>query len=250
MDKEEARRKALKETKKELTGSVDREKLVVKAVKYLDGLNQSIADEVEVIGDWYSLHFPELVEEIGAGEELLKILDRGLERSDLDSFQEMAENSNGMPLPEKDVEVLEEVVTSANNKIELRDQVESYIEETVKEEMPNLSKLLGSMLTAKLLGLVGGLEDLAEKPASTVQMLGAEKALFRYLSGEGTPPKHGVLYEHSFVNSLPEDSRGKMARFMANKASIAARLDFYGEKDKGSELRDEARQKFEKLRES
>jgi nucleolar protein 56 len=89
---------------------------------------------------------------------------------------------------------------------------------------------------------------MAKMPASTVQMLGAEKALFRYLRGEGTPPKHGILFEHEFVRPLPNNERGKMARFMANKAVIAARLDNYGDKHKGEELREETREKFEELK--
>jgi nucleolar protein 56 len=114
--------------------------------------------------------------------------------------------------------------------------------------MPNLSKLLGTFLAARMLALAGGLEEMAKMPASTVQMLGAEKALFRYLRGEGTPPKHGLLFEHEFVRPLLSNERGKMARFTANKAVMAARLDNYGDKDKGEDLRDEAREKFEDLK--
>ena len=78
-------------------------------------------------------------------------------------------------------------------------------------------------------------------------MYGAEKALFRYLKGEGTPPKHGVIFEHDKVNTLPEDKRGKMARFIANKAALASRLDQYGEKDKTEEYREEIQEKYLEL---
>jgi len=115
--------------------------------------------------------------------------------------------------------------------------------------MENLGTLLGPLLTARIVSLAGGLEELARKPSSTIQMLGAEKALFRYLKGKGTPPKHGVIFQHNFVNSLPEDERGKMARFLANKAAMAARLDQYGEKFKGDQLREECREKYEELKE-
>jgi nucleolar protein 56 len=80
-------------------------------------------------------------------------------------------------------------------------------------------------------------------------MLGAEKALFRHLRQGGNPPKHGILFEHEFVSPLHSDHRGKMARFLANKIVMAARLDQYGDKEKGEELREECRQKFEQLKE-
>jgi nucleolar protein 56 len=98
-----------------------------------------------------------------------------------------------------------------------------------------------------MVNLAGGLEDMAKKPASTIQMLGAEKALFRHFRQGGNPPKHGILFEHEFVSPLHPDVRGKMARFLANKAVIAARLDQYGDKEKGANLREECRGKFEEL---
>lgn len=248
MDKEELREKALSETKDELRSEVDRDEILVKAVKQLDQMNDNINTEVERLRDWYSLHFPELEEEISDNEHLVKILERGINRDDLDSFSELAGSSTGMALTEEDEEMLEQTVNSISKRMELRDRIENYVESGVKEEMPNLSKLLEPLLAARLVGLAGSLEDLAKKPASTIQMLGAEKALFRYLRGNGTPPKHGIVFQHEFVNQLPEDERGKMARFLANKASIAARLDNYGDKDKGEDLREECREKFEALK--
>ena len=248
MDKEELREKALSETKDELRSEVDRDEILVKAVKQLDQMNDNINTEVERLRDWYSLHFPELEEEISDNEHLVKILERGINRDNLDSFSELANSSTGMALTEEDEEMLEQTVNSISQRMELRDRIENYVESGVKEEMPNLSKLLEPLLAARLVGLAGSLEDLAKKPASTVQMLGAEKALFRYLRGNGTPPKHGIVFQHEFVNQLPEDERGKMARFLANKASIAARLDNYGDKEKGEQLREECREKFEALK--
>lgn len=248
MNKEDIRKKALDRTKEDLKQSADRDQYLVKAAKFLDQLNEDIKPDMERLRDWYSLHFPELEEELGDDEELIEILQRGVHRDELEPFQEMAENSTGSPMTEKDQEMLEKTVDLLSDKYKLREELEEYICETAKEEMPNLSKLLGPLLATKLVGIQGSLESLAKQPASTIQMLGAEKALFRYLHGEGTPPKHGVLFEHNFVNSLPEDTRGKMARFMANKAAMAARLDNYGDKDKGKELREEAQQKYDSLK--
>lgn len=248
MDEEKLREKALSETKEELRSEVERDEILIKAVKHLDQMKDNINTEVERLRDWYSIHFPELEQEIGDNEQFVKILEKGVNRDDLEAFSEMAGSSTGMALTEKDEEMLEETVESISERMELRGRIEDYVESGVKDEMPNLSKLLGPLLAARLVGLAGSLEDLAKKPASTIQMLGAEKALFRYLRGNGTPPKHGIVFQHEFVNQLPEDERGKMARFLANKTTIAARLDNYGDKDRGKELREECREKFEDLK--
>lgn len=249
MDRDDLRDKAIEQTREKLKSAADRDRLMVKAINFLDENNNNFNAEMERFRDWYALHFPELEKEITDDNHLIKILSNGLERNELNAFSEMADNSTGMPLTDEDVEMLEEAYTSLQQKLEMREKIENYVEKVAEEEMPNLQKVLGSLLAARIVALAGGLEEIAKKPSSTVQMLGAEKALFRYLHGEGTPPKHGVLFQHNFVNSLPEDKRGKMARFLANKAVMAARLDQYGDKDKGEELREECREKFEELKE-
>ncbi|MFP4038241.1 MAG: hypothetical protein ACLFTA_00460 [Candidatus Nanohaloarchaea archaeon] len=237
---------ALEATREELQ-EVDREKHLIKAVKMREKVEASVDEKEERFRDWYSLHFPELVEEIDGIEDLVKILDSEVERSSIDSFEQLASGSTGSELADEEAEILKSVVENLGSDLELRKRLDDYIAELAKQEMPSLSKLLGTFLAAKMIALSGGLEEMAKKPASTVQMLGAEKALFRYLRGEGTPPKHGILFEHEFVRPLA-DNRGKMARFMANKAVMAARLDNYSGKDEGERLREEARKKFEELK--
>lgn len=249
MSDEDKRKKALEQTREKLKQNENRDRFMMKAVEFLDESNRNFNSEMERFRDLYSLHFPELEKEITKDEHLIRILSDGVNREGLDSFSEMAENSTGSPLEPADEKILENIHSGLEEKIELREELEEYVENIVEEEMENLGALLEPLLTARLVSLAGGLEELAKKPSSTIQMLGAEKALFRYLKGEGTPPKHGVLFQHSFVNSLPEDRRGKMARFLANKAAMAARLDQYGENFKGDSLREECRQKFEDLKE-
>lgn len=246
MSREDIVGDALESTREELS-EVDREKHLVKAVKMLDKVEGSIKEKEERFEDWYSLHFPELVEQLDI-EHTIKVLDSGVERFNVESFEEMAENSKGSDLTDKEEQILEKVVTNLGSDLELRDELEDYIEELAKEEMPNLTKLLGTFIAARMIALAGGLEDLAKMPASTAQMLGAEKALFRFLRGNGTPPKHGILFEHEYVRPLQSNERGKMSRFLANKTVMAARLDFYDGEDKGEEFREDARDKFEELK--
>lgn len=247
MSKEDIVDQALSSTKEELSEE-DSEKHLIKAVKTLEVVEGSINEKEERFRDWYSLHFPELVDEIRDIGQLAKILDDSVQRDELEAFSEMAESSNGSDMGVEEKEIIETVLEDLNSNLELRDELETYIKSSVKEEMPNLSKLLDPIIAAQILAQAGGLDELAKMPASTVQMLGAEKALFRYLRGNGTPPKHGILFEHEFVRPLPSNPRGNMARFLANKTVMAARLDNYGDKDKGKDLRQEARQKFQKLK--
>jgi len=249
MSNEDKRKKALEKTREKLKENKNRDRFMMKAVEFLDESNKNFNAEMERFRDLYSLHFPELEKEITKDEQLIKILSDGVNRNDLDPFSEMAENSTGSPLEPADEKILEEMYSGLEKKVEMRDELEEYIGEIVEDEMENLGALLGPLLTARIVSLAGGLEELARKPSSTIQMLGAEKALFRYLKGKGTPPKHGVIFQHNFVNSLPEDERGKMARFLANKAALAARLDQYGEKFKGDQLREECREKYGELKE-
>jgi nucleolar protein 56 len=111
---------------------------------------------------------------------------------------------------------------------DLRKRWERAIEESAPLRTPNLSNLLGPMLCAKLLSQAGGLERMARMPASTIQVLGAERAFFEHLRGHGPPPRHGLLFLHPDIQGAPRRLRGKLARALAGKAAIAARLDREG----------------------
>ncbi len=108
-----------------------------------------------------------------------------------------------------------------------REQLRRHIERTAPEVAPNLTALAGPMLAARLIALAGSLETLAKKPAGTVQVLGAEDALFAHLRGNAAPPKHGIIYTHEAVRGTSRGNRGSAARALAGKLSIAARVDYY-----------------------
>ncbi|MDZ7687293.1 MAG: hypothetical protein U5J64_00985 [Halobacteriales archaeon] len=128
-----------------------------------------------------------------------------------------------------------------------RDSTREFIEERTPELAPNLSKLAGSVLTARLIALAGGLDKLARMPSSTVQVLGAEDALFAHLRGDAPPPKHGVIYVHPYVRETRADERGSASRAVAGKLTIAARVDRYAG-DLRPELAEELDEKIERIR--
>lgn len=134
----------------------------------------------------------------------------------------------------------------------LRRRIEKEIEEVITKIAPNLTEIAGPVIAARLLEKAGSLERLAFLPASKIQILGAEKSLYKALARmrRGKPaktPKHGIIFIHPFIRTLPKRKRGRMARFMAAKLAIAAKLDYFkGELDES--LAEAVRKKYEELR--
>ena len=137
----------------------------------------------------------------------------------------------------------ERVVAVAGEADELR----AYIERTAPAVAPNLSMLAGPVLAARLVSLSGGLESLAKQPSGTVQVLGAEDALFAHLRGNAPSPKHGIIFTHEYVSGTRSEERGSAARALAGKLSIAARIDHYSG-DRRPELQRELDERMERIR--
>ena len=118
------------------------------------------------------------------------------------------------------------------------DQLEAYVEDHAPVVAPNLAAMAGATLAARLCSFAGGLEELAKKPSGTLQVLGAEDALFAHLRGDAPSPKHGVIYTHDYVRNTHPAERGSAARALAGKLTIAARVDHYSG-DRRPELEEE-----------
>jgi len=138
----------------------------------------------------------------------------------------------------------------AERAVAVADEAEAlrtHIERTAPAVAPNLAALAGPVLTARLVSLAGGLGDLAKQPSGTVQVLGAEDALFAHLRGSAPSPKHGVIYTHEYVRGTRPEERGSAARALAGKLSIAARIDHYSG-DRRPELDRELDERIERIR--
>ena len=134
-------------------------------------------------------------------------------------------------------EQVRQVAREGLRLVEMKKQQEKYIKELMNTEAPNLAAIAGPTLGAKLISIAGGLEKLAKLPASTIQVLGAEKALFRFFRTGRGAPKHGVIFQHPYVHGSPKWQRGKIARLLAAKIAIAARIDYFSREDRSAELR-------------
>jgi nucleolar protein 56 len=126
--------------------------------------------------------------------------------------------------------------------------MENYMDKTMEEIAPNIKALVGSLLGARLIATSGGLTNLARRPASTIQVLGAEKALFRSLKTGTRPPKHGMIFQHTLLHEAKRWQRGKIARALAGKLAIAARIDAFGTGGVYEKLRADLAKRIDEIR--
>jgi nucleolar protein 56 len=221
-----------------------RDKLIVQTVSALSDLEKILNAMSERLREWYGLHYPEL--EIKDHERFAeKVAEAGL-RERFEDF----EKSMGMQLKEDDVKVLQEYASQLKSMYVLRKSIEKYLEKIVPEEVPNLNAMLGSVLAARILSLAGSLERLAKMPSSTIQLLGSEKRLFKFLKSkekDKRPPRFGLLYLHPDISTNKRELQGKIARLLSSKLTLAARADFYTKKDMSKELLEGYKKKLEEI---
>ncbi|MEM0079692.1 MAG: hypothetical protein QXL40_03935 [Nitrososphaerota archaeon] len=228
-----------------------RDMMIVHAVHVLEDLDKQINMFYTRCREWYGIHFPELADIIDEPEEYMRIIvEVGLrDKMTMENLSkivgekkareilEKAKKSIGADLSIEDEEQLKRIAREGLRLVEMRRQHEAYIRELMSSEAPNLTAVAGAILGAKLISLAGGLEKLAKLPASTIQVLGAEKALFRFFRTGRGAPKHGVIFQHPYIHSSPKWQRGKIARLLATKIAIAARIDYFSREDRSAELR-------------
>jgi nucleolar protein 56 len=156
--------------------------------------------------------------------------------------------SLGSHIDDKDYQAIKDMAELGLQVEESKEQLETYIENTLIEECPNMVALIGSLLTARLLAAAGSLENLSRVPSSTIQLYGAEKALFRHLRKHVDPPKHGLIFQSPLIHQAPKWQRGKIARLLAGKISLAAKIDYFSKEDRSSELINDLNTRLEEIR--
>jgi nucleolar protein 56 len=140
-----------------------------------------------------------------------------------------ARTSMGRDLSEADMEIVMAFAKRTASLAAYRKQLSNYLGSRMNQVAPNLAALIGDTVGARLISKAGSLTNLSKYPASTVQILGAEKALFRALKTKGNTPKYGLIYHSSFIGRTGAKSKGRISRFLANKCSIASRIDNFSE---------------------
>ena len=233
-DYEILRKAAIIFAKKKLKSFWRGDIVIIEAVRYLEDLNESLNLLYSRLRSWYSLYSPETS---GSMEEYAKSVVEG----------GRVAGTLGWELEEEDLDEIKNLASVILNLLSAKRRIEEYIDKKMREIAPNLREICGSIIGAKLISLAGGLEKLAFMPASTVQVLGAEKALFSHIRRGSPPPKHGIIYQHPLVHNSPKKIRGKVARSLAAKITIAARLDL-SEKPIMPELKESLLRRVEELR--
>jgi nucleolar protein 56 len=213
----------------------------MRVASVLDELEKELNVFSEKLREWYGLHFPEADSVISSHERYVEMVARHGRRESFDDKElaRLAGKSSGMDLSDYDIKEIQAFSKALLGLYESRKRLTRYLEEIARVTMPNTSAVAGPVLAARLLVLAGGLEKLAKLPSSTIQLLGAEKALFRHLKGEGKAPKYGVLFGHPLIQSAPRELKGKVARLVAAKISLAIRLDNFSGRDEGEKMRKE-----------
>lgn len=223
--------------------------MVIQAIALLDDLDKEINIYSMRVKEWYGWHFPEMgkiisdnlayakvVREMGfrtnaATTSLAAILPEELELT----LKAAAEISMGTEISESDIAHIHSLCDQVISITAYRTQLAEYLRNRMNAIAPNLTALVGELVGARLISHAGSLMSLAKHPASTVQILGAEKALFRALKTKHDTPKYGLIYHASLIGQAPQKLKGKMARMVATKAALSIRVDALAEVDEKSE---------------
>jgi len=214
--------------------------MIVQAVSLLDDLDKEINTYCMRVREWYGWHFPELTKVIPDPVTYCKVVQHMGTRdkapdSDLSEYvpeameeeiKELSQVSMGTEISAEDMENIAELCGQVIDLSEYREQLWEYLRSRMTAIAPNLSTLVGELVGARLIAHTGSLITLAKYPASTIQILGAEKALFRALKVKNKKtPKYGLIYHASLIGQAPTKGKGKIARVLAAKAALCARVD-------------------------
>jgi len=217
--------------------------MIVQAVSLLDDVDKELNNYIMRLREWYGWHFPELsklvtdnlafsrtVKAMGdrtnaAKMDMSEILPENIEKE----IKWAAEISMGTEISEEDIFNIKNLCDQVIDMSRTRDELYSYLKERMAMVAPNLTILVGELVGARLIAHAGSLLNLAKHPASTVQILGAEKALFRALKTKHDTPKYGLIYHASLVGGAQPKNKGKLSRMLAAKAALAIRVDALSE---------------------
>ncbi|VVB53862.1 putative NOP5 family protein [uncultured archaeon] len=213
--------------KEQVAQTVTPDRRIIAAVEAIDDLNETGNVLSERLREWYIMNFE---------DTMLK-------------GEELARKIIGLDEPGKaaDLKIMQSFSSSLVASYETRDHIEEYLKENMPLIAPNITCIAGHILGARLLSIAGSLEKLAFMPSSTIQVIGANNALFKHLKGKAPSPKHGVIFRHPLINTAPKWQRGKIARVLAAKISLASRYDLYSGEVK-EDLQRELRSKVEAIR--
>src|ERR671924_1360816 len=237
---------------------------IIQSINALDELDKIINTVGARMREWYGLHFPELdnlVQSLVLYAEIVSkaclrenitveiLQSTGLQDKKVEVILDAAKRSKGGDMTPENLAIVKRLADQVIAQSDLRRVLADHIEVALETVAPNVKELLTATVGARIIAKAGSLARLAMLPASTIQILGAEKALFRALKTGARPPKHGLLFQHPLIHSAPKWQRGKIARAVASKVAIAARIDMYRHSGKDWSISDSLKKRITEIQE-
>jgi nucleolar protein 56 len=221
--------------------SAKRDSHIIQSINAMDELDKIINLMGSRLREWYGLHFPELDAMIqnlptycdivlaGSRDSMDKgaLKETGMPEEKAEEIVKAAASSNGGAIIPENLMMVQKIAGEIKNLNSVRGALASHLESEMDSVAPNVKEILGATVGARMIAKTGSLQRLSSMAASTIQVIGAEKALFRALKTGSRPPKHGIIFQHPLIHSAPKWQRGKIARAIAAKVAIAARIDLH-----------------------
>jgi len=241
-DLKKLREKSIALAKKNIRESVSEDNFIIHSINNIDELVTITNSLTKRLRHWYAICLPEYSRLVTDNEAFVRLI---LTKNRKEQLQELKiKESMGVELSKKDLEPIINLASKISSLYELRDELTIYIEGVLSKYCKNTFVVAGGLMSARLIKEAGSLRKLAMMTSSTVQLLGAEKALFRHLKTGARSPKHGLILHHPLVSSAKRDKRGKCARALADKLSIAVKTDYFKGKFIGDKLKAELEEKL------
>lgn len=243
--------------------SEKRDQVLTQAIMVLDDLDKTYNLFTNRVKEWYGLYFPELAHLLGDNDTYIRLVtslltrdaftierleNEGVSSEKAKQVAQIAQTSMGGQIDITDLKEIQRFTLQMPQLSQRRRTLEQYVLKVMTETAPNLLDITGPTLGARLIASVGGLEQLAKKSASKIQVLGAEKALYRSFKTGTKPPKHGMIFQHPSIHQAPRHIRGKIARAIAAKIAIASRVDCYGSGLKTKALKADLEQRIAEIK--
>jgi nucleolar protein 56 len=219
-----------------------REVVLIPAVQLLMDLDTILNSLSGRMREWYGVYFPEMglrvkehedyariITKLGHREKITRksLMEMSTKKKNAEKIEEAAKYSMGASFYEADMDIVSKYAQRTLDLYHFRELLVNYISMVSEEVAPNLAYIAGPIIGAKLIEKAGSIKKLGMMPSSKIQVLGAEKAMFRAIKSRAKPPKHGILYQHPYVHNAPRDKRGNRARTLAAKIAIAVRADVF-----------------------
>jgi len=247
------------------------DKPIINTIALLDGLDKNINTFAMRVREWYAWHFPELTKIVTDNIAYAKVA-RTVRVRDAYEEEEKSEAlaeacgseevatevtkamkmSMGQDIVEMDMKNIDHFAHEVIKLAAMRKSLHDYLKAKMDFVAPNLCSLVGEFIGARLISHAGSLTNLAKYPASTVQILGAEKALFRALKTKGNTPKYGLIFHSTFIGRAQQKNKGRISRYLANKCSLASRIDCFSDEATtvfGEKLKDQVEERLAYLTE-